>query len=83
MLFRSDTKWGEAVTAVVQRRPGVTVPDTELAAQLTELVRQKKGSVQVPKQIDFVAELPRTAVGKIDKKVLRQPYWAGQSRNVG
>lgn len=78
-----DTKWGEAVTAVVQRRPGAEVGDTELAAQLTELVRQKKGSVQVPKQIDFVAEMPRTAVGKIDKKVLRQPYWAGQSRNVG
>jgi len=39
--------------------------------------------VHAPKQVQFVAELPRTAVGKIDKKVLRAPFWAGQGRNVG
>jgi len=74
-----DPKWGEAVTAMVQLKPGQQVD----AETLVELVRQKKGSVQAPKRIEFITEMPRTAVGKIDKKVLRQPFWAGQSRQVG
>jgi fatty-acyl-CoA synthase len=74
-----DPKWGEAVTAVVTLKPGQTVA----AEVLVELVKQKKGPVQAPKRIEFVADLPRTAVGKIDKKVLRAPYWAGQGRQVG
>jgi fatty-acyl-CoA synthase len=74
-----DAKWGEAVTAMVQLKPGATV-DPEL---LTAMVRDKKGKVQAPKHIEFVSEMPRTAVGKIDKKVLRAPFWAGQARQVG
>lgn len=74
-----DPKWGEAVTAMVMLKPGQQVD----AETLTELVRQKKGSVQAPKRIEFIADMPRTAVGKIDKKVLRAPFWAGQARQVG
>jgi fatty-acyl-CoA synthase len=74
-----DAKWGEAVTAMVQLKPGATVD----AATLVEMVRQRKGKVQAPKQVEFIAEMPRTAVGKIDKKVLRAPFWAGQARQVG
>ena len=67
------------VTAMVQLKPGATV-DAEL---LIALVRDKKGKVQAPKHIEFIADMPRTAVGKIDKKVLRAPFWAGQARQVG
>ena len=74
-----DAKWGEAVTAMVQLKPGATV-DAEL---LIGMVRDKKGKVQAPKQIEFITDMPRTAVGKIDKKVLRAPFWAGQARQVG
>jgi fatty-acyl-CoA synthase len=74
-----DAKWGEAVTAMVLLKPGQQVD----AAVLVDLVRQKKGSVVAPKHIEFISEMPRTAVGKIDKKVLRQPFWAGQARQVG
>jgi fatty-acyl-CoA synthase len=74
-----DAKWGEAVTAMVQLKPGAAVD----AEALVELVRQKKGKVMAPKHVEFVAEMPRTAVGKIDKKVLRAPFWAGQARQVG
>ena len=74
-----DAKWGEAVTAMVQLKPGATVD----AEALVELVRQRKGRVMAPKHVEFVAEMPRTAVGKIDKKVLRAPFWAGQARQVG
>ena len=74
-----DAKWGEAVTAMVQLKPGQQV-DPHL---LIDMVRDKKGKVQAPKLVQFVAEMPRTAVGKIDKKALRAPFWAGQGRNVG
>ncbi len=74
-----DDKWGEAVTAMVLCRPGMAVS----ADELIDLVRQKKGAVQAPKHLHFITDMPRTAVGKIDKKVLRQPFWAGQARQVG
>lgn len=74
-----DEKWGEAVKALVVRKPGVDVTDEELIA----LVKSKKGSTQAPKSVDFIDQLPVTAVGKVDKKVLRARYWAGQQRMVG
>ena len=78
-----DAKWGEAVTAVVQLKPGQPADRQALSEELAALVRQKKGSVQAPKRIEFTEDMPRTAVGKIDKKALRAPFWADQTRNVG
>ena len=48
-----------------------------------QLVKDRKGGTHAPKQVEFVDSLPLTAVGKVDKKVLRAKYWAGQSRQVG
>jgi len=73
-----DDKWGEAVKAVVVRKPGAPVTAPELIA----LVKEKKGSVYAPKSVDFVDAIPLTAVGKADKKALRAPYWSGQGRLV-
>jgi fatty-acyl-CoA synthase len=72
-------KWGEAVTALVVAKPG-THPT---AGALMQLVKDRKGSPHAPKQVEFVETLPLTAVGKVDKKVLRAKYWAGRSRQVG
>jgi fatty-acyl-CoA synthase len=74
-----DAKWGEAVTAVIVRRPGAELTKEELVA----LVKRSKGSVHAPKHVDFVDALPLTAVGKVDKKALRAPYWATEGRQVG
>ena len=46
------------------------------------LVRNKKGPVHTPKSVDFVDELPVTALGKPDKKVIRARYWADEERQV-
>lgn len=73
-----DDKWGEAVCAIVVPREGQSVDP----AELTAFVKERKGSLHAPKSVKFVDVLPTTAVGKIDKKVLREPYWAGQSRQV-
>ena len=72
-------KWGEAVTALVVAKQG-RAPDEET---LIRHVKDRKGSTHAPKRIEFVDALPLTAVGKVDKKVLRARFWAGQSRQVG
>lgn len=72
-------KWGEAVTALVVPKQGATLSPQVL----TDLVKQRKGGTHAPKQIEFVEQLPLTAVGKVDKKVLRAKYWAGRERMVG
>ena len=72
-------KWGEAVTALVVAKPGAR-PAPEAIMQL---VKDRKGGTHAPKQVEFVETLPLTAVGKVDKKVLRAKYWAGRDRMVG
>jgi acyl-CoA synthetase (AMP-forming)/AMP-acid ligase II len=73
-----DDKWGEAVKAVVELKTGGSVS----AAQLVELCREHLGSVKAPKSVDFWEVLPRSAVGKVLKRAVRQHYWAGQQRMV-
>ncbi|MFJ8577264.1 AMP-binding protein [Micromonospora sp. NPDC093277] len=72
-----DEKWGERVTAVVEVKPGAEVD----AADLIALCRQRVGSVKAPKEVLF-RQLPRSAVGKVLKRELREEYWAGQARRV-
>ena len=52
------------------------------ADELTALVRDRKGAIYAPKSVEFLNELPLTAVGKPDKKVLRARYWGDRSRHV-
>jgi Acyl-CoA synthetases (AMP-forming)/AMP-acid ligas es II len=73
-----DEKWGEAVKAVVERNAGYEVSADELVA----LCKQKLGSVKAPKSVEFVAALPRSPVGKVLKKDLREQYWQGQQRKI-
>jgi fatty-acyl-CoA synthase len=73
-----DEKWGEAVKAVIVRRPGSDVSEAELAA----LVKERKGAHHSPKSIDFVESIPVSALGKPDKKALRATYWAQAERQV-
>ena len=71
-----DPKWGEAVRAVVVVVPGATLDPAELIAFAgTRLAGYKK-----PKAVDIVAAVPKTAYGKVDKKAVRAPYWAGLGR---
>jgi fatty-acyl-CoA synthase len=67
---------------VVVPRPGIE-PDDALVAELQQLVKEAKGSVQAPKSVDFVEAIPLTPVGKPDKKAVRAQYWEGSDRGVG
>jgi fatty-acyl-CoA synthase len=65
-----DEKWGEAVKAVVELAPGKEVAAGELIA----LCKEKLGGMMAPKSVDFIDALPRSAVGKVLKRVLRDRY---------
>jgi acyl-CoA synthetase (AMP-forming)/AMP-acid ligase II len=73
-----DAEWGESVKAVVQLRDGMQATEAELIAFCAEqLAGYKK-----PKSIDFAGELPRDAAGKLLKRKIREPYWAGAGRQI-
>jgi fatty-acyl-CoA synthase len=73
-----DDKWGEAVKAMVALRKGQSLSEAAVLAHC----KSKLGGVKSPKTVEFVAEIPKTPAGKIDRKSLRAPYWAGMSRSV-
>ncbi|WP_296493463.1 AMP-binding protein [Rhodoferax sp.] len=73
-----DEKWGEAVKAVVELNQGQSVTAEELIA----LCKDKLGSVKAPKTVEFIAALPRSPVGKVLKKDIRQQYWNQANRKI-
>ena len=64
---RPDEKWGEAVQAAVELRAGA---DTN-AEDIITFAKTRIGSVQAPKQVHFVDSLPRSAVGKVQRREVR------------
>ena len=81
-----DEKWGEAVTAVVVLRPDAPSDEesvSKMTAEIQAAVKERKGSVQSPKQVIVVESVPVTALGKPDKKSVRAQFWEGASRAVG
>ncbi len=73
-----DDKWGEAVKAVVEIKPDAQVTSEEIIA----LCKEKLGSVKAPKTVDFMNTLPRSPVGKVIKKALRDRYWQEANRQI-
>ncbi|MBA3288407.1 MAG: AMP-binding protein [Acidimicrobiia bacterium] len=73
-----DEEWGEAVHAVVVRRPGSDLD----AAAVTAHARAHLAGYKVPRSITWSAELPKTGSGKVLKRELRAPFWAGRDANV-
>src|SRR3984893_7998137 len=73
-----DDRWGEAVKAIVVLRAGASLTETEVVAQC----KAKLGVVKSPKSVAFRSEIAKTAAGKIDRKELGRPYWAGVERSV-
>lgn len=74
-----DDTWGEAVKAIVVRRPGVDCD----AASVIAHARERIAGYKTPKSVDFIDVLPRNPSGKVLRRELREPYWAGRTRRVG
>jgi len=72
-----DERWGEAVYAVVVPRSDVD-PDTLIAH-----CRSRIAGYKVPKHVELRAEpLPKSAAGKVLKRELRAPHWAGRTEAI-
>lgn len=69
-----DDKWGEAIHAVA-------IPAAEHEPpidDIREFCRGKVADYEIPKNIDYVSELPRTSTGKVIREDVRNEYWDGQ-----
>jgi acyl-CoA synthetase (AMP-forming)/AMP-acid ligase II len=73
-----DPKWGEAVRAAVTLRPGQRAAPDELIV----FCKKHLARFKVPKAIDVMSELPKSGVGKILRRALREPWWKDQERGV-
>jgi acyl-CoA synthetase (AMP-forming)/AMP-acid ligase II len=74
-----DDKWGETVMAVVVLRVGAHAT----AEELIQWCREKVGSMKKPTRVEFSTEpLPKSGVGKLMRRTVRDRYWSGQERQV-
>jgi acyl-CoA synthetase (AMP-forming)/AMP-acid ligase II len=64
-------KWVESVTAFVVLRPGKTASEVELI----EFTRERLATYKVPKSVRFIAQIPKSPVGKVLRRALRDPLW--------
>ena len=73
-------EWGEAVHAVVTTYAGGASLDE---AEVQAFCREHLAGYKVPRSFSTMEEIPRSASGKILKRTLREPFWAGRSSRVG
>ena len=72
-------KWGETALALVIPRSGAQASEADLAAWANErLARHQRVA-----RVEFRDEFPRNALGKVLKRLLRDPYWGDESPGVG
>ncbi|MFI5495204.1 acyl-CoA synthetase [Actinoplanes sp. NPDC051859] len=74
-------EWGEELKAVVQPELGVAA-GPELTAELLAYLSGRLASFKIPRSVDYTDELPRDPNGKLYKRLLREPYWAGRDRAI-
>jgi long-chain acyl-CoA synthetase len=76
-----DEDWGEQVKAVIEPAPGAT-PGAELASEIQAFCEERLARYKCPRSIDFTDAMPRDPNGKLYKRKLRDPYWAGRERRI-
>jgi fatty-acyl-CoA synthase len=73
-----DDKWGEAVAAFVAVRSGTVAEEAELIA----FARDRLAGYKVPKSVRFIDDVPKSPVGKLLRRAVRDPFWAGRERRI-
>jgi long-chain acyl-CoA synthetase len=77
-----DDVWGETVKAVVVKSAGASDDEGDLIADIIASTRERLAHYKCPTSVDFVDSLPRNPSGKVLKREVRQPFWAGKERNI-
>jgi len=70
--------WGEAVKAVIVLKDGVTVSE----AQMIEHCKRNLAGYKKPTSVDFTKEIPKNLYGKVNRRMLKEPFWRGRDRWV-
>ena len=73
-----DAEFGEALAAAIELRPDARASEGEVQ----QFLRERIAGYKVPRVVTFHATLPREESGKIFKRRLREPYWAGAGRRI-
>lgn len=76
-----NDEWGEEVKSVVQLNEGFEASDS-LAQELIDFARASLPAFKCPRTVDFVEDLPRLPTGKIQRRVVREPFWEGRDRSI-
>ena len=73
-----DDKFGEVPIAYVLLKDKQTVSADELVEHCAQLLARFKR----PRSVTFVTDFPKTPIGKIQKNILREPYWSAQKKKI-
>ena len=73
-----DPEWGERVHAAVQLRRGMSATEREVM----DFCRAHLADYKTPREVSFHVDFPRDTAGKLVKRLLREPYWAGHATRV-
>jgi acyl-CoA synthetase (AMP-forming)/AMP-acid ligase II len=73
-----DDKWGEVPAAYVALKPGTTLDPDEVIARCQRLLAEFKR----PRLVRIVEDFPKTPIGKIQKNLLREPYWRDKPKKI-
>jgi long-chain acyl-CoA synthetase len=76
-----NDEFGEEVKVAVQLAPGKDA-SKDLESEIKSFASERMAKYKVPRTIDFHEEFPRTATGKLLKRLLRDPYWEGKDRAI-
>jgi acyl-CoA synthetase (AMP-forming)/AMP-acid ligase II len=73
-----DAKFGELPAAYLLLKPGTQLDEAQVLAHVeSHLARLKR-----PRLIRFVTDFPKTPIGKIQKNLLKEPYWQGREKKL-
>jgi acyl-CoA synthetase (AMP-forming)/AMP-acid ligase II len=73
-----DTKFGELPAAYISLKAGTTLTE----AQVVEHCRTRLAEFKRPRIVKFVTDFPKTPIGKIQKNVLKEPYWKDRQKRI-
>lgn len=76
-----DPEWGERVHALVELQAGAA-PSPNLEAELIEFCARNLSPQKCPRSVEFVDRLPRSAAGKMQRRLLRDARWQGRERKI-
>ncbi|MDZ7685826.1 MAG: AMP-binding protein [Gammaproteobacteria bacterium] len=76
-----NDEWGEEVKSVVMVKEGIDA-GAELADELISFTRDHLPGFKSPRTVDFVDDLPRLPSGKIQRRLVREPDWAGRDKQI-